>query len=131
LEARKVRGVRKWQPRVVEYERRSREFSRWLITRREVGYNFAANRKDYDQYECLPAWAQETLKKHAMDEREVIYDSYEFEAAKTHDALWNAARTQLVHEGKIHNLSADAMGKDDSRVVVHAAGSRQDHDSLE
>jgi deoxyribodipyrimidine photolyase len=47
----------------------------------------------------LGAWAQEMLKKHAMDKREVIYDLDEFQAAKTHDALWNAAQTQLVGEG--------------------------------
>lgn len=82
-----------------------------LITWREVGYNFAAHRKDYDRYESLPAWAQETLKKHAKDEREFVYDLQDFEAAKTHDALWNAAQRQLVHEGKIHNYLRMLWGK--------------------
>jgi deoxyribodipyrimidine photo-lyase len=82
-----------------------------LITWREVGYNFAANRENYDEYGSLPVWAQETLKKHAKDEREFIYDLREFEAAKTHDALWNAAQRQLVREGKIHNFLRMLWGK--------------------
>jgi deoxyribodipyrimidine photo-lyase len=82
-----------------------------LITWREVGYNLAAHRKDYDQYESLPEWAKGTLKKHGRDEREYVYSAEEFEAAKTHDGLWNAAQTQLVRDGKIHNYLRMLWGK--------------------
>ncbi|HTQ95862.1 MAG TPA: hypothetical protein VMH89_03600 [Candidatus Acidoferrum sp.] len=82
-----------------------------LVTWREVGYNFASHRRDYDQYESLPAWAQKTLQEHAKDEREFVYGLEEFENAKTHDALWNAAQTQLVREGKIHNYLRMLWGK--------------------
>jgi len=82
-----------------------------LITWREVGYNFAAHRTDYDQYESLPEWAQNTLREHAKDEREAVYRVEEFEAAKTHDALWNAAQRQLVREGRIHNYLRMLWGK--------------------
>jgi deoxyribodipyrimidine photo-lyase len=82
-----------------------------LITWREVGYNLAAHRKDYDQYESLPEWAKGTLKKHGRDEREYVYSAEEFEAAKTHDVLWNAAQTQLVRDGKIHNYLRMLWGK--------------------
>jgi len=82
-----------------------------LITWREVGYNFAVHREDYDQYESLPAWAQKTLKEHAKDEREYVYSLGEFEAAMTHDALWNATQTQLVREGKIHSYLRMLWGK--------------------
>jgi deoxyribodipyrimidine photo-lyase len=74
-----------------------------LITWREIGYNLAAHQKDYDKYESLPEWAQETLKKHKKDGREFVYRLKEFEAAKTHDALWNAAQTQVAREGRIRN----------------------------
>lgn len=82
-----------------------------LITWREVGYNFASHRTDYDQYESLPGWARETLKAHSKDEREQVYSLEEFEAAKTHDALWNAAQTQLVREGRVHNYLRMLWGK--------------------
>ncbi len=72
-----------------------------LITWREVGYNFASQRRDYDQYESLPDWARKTLKEHTTDEREWVYSLEEFEGAKTHDSLWNAAQTQLVREGRM------------------------------
>jgi deoxyribodipyrimidine photo-lyase len=82
-----------------------------LVTWRELGYNFAAHRTDYDRYESLPEWAQKTLKEHVKDEREAICGVEEFEAAKTHDALWNAAQRQLVREGRIHNYLRMLWGK--------------------
>jgi len=82
-----------------------------LVTWREVGYNFAAHRQDYDRYESLPTWAQKTLGEHERDEREHVYTREEFEAARTHDALWNAAQNQLVREGKIHNYLRMLWGK--------------------
>jgi deoxyribodipyrimidine photo-lyase len=82
-----------------------------LITWRELGYNFAAHREDCDRYEFLPVWAQKTLKAHTKDEREYVYTLGQFERAKTHDALWNAAQMQLVREGKIHNYLRMLWGK--------------------
>ena len=82
-----------------------------LITWRELGHNFASHRKDYDQYESLPEWVRKTLHKHAKDEREHLYTLEEFEAARTHDALWNAAQTQLLREGRIHNYLRMLWGK--------------------
>ncbi|MCA8972730.1 MAG: deoxyribodipyrimidine photolyase, partial [Planctomycetes bacterium] len=38
------------------------------VTWREVGYNFAAHRDDYDRYDSLPDWAKSTLADHAKDE---------------------------------------------------------------
>lgn len=51
----------------------------------------------------LPEWARATLKKHAGDAREHLYSLGEFEGARTHDRLWNAAQTELVRTGRIHN----------------------------
>ncbi len=82
-----------------------------LITWREVAYNFAALRADYGQYESLPEWAQKTLKEHAKDQREHVYTLEEFEAGRTHDALWNAAQIQLLREGRIHNYLRMLWGK--------------------
>jgi deoxyribodipyrimidine photo-lyase len=82
-----------------------------LITWREVGYNFCAHREDYDRYESLPPWAQKTLHQHAADERPNVYALGEFEAAATHDPLWNAAQGQLLQEGHIHNYMRMLWGK--------------------
>ena len=82
-----------------------------LITWREVGYNFASHRRDYAEFDSLPAWVQRTLGEHARDEREYLYDLEEFEGARTHDPLWNAAQLQLVREGKIHNYLRMLWGK--------------------
>jgi deoxyribodipyrimidine photo-lyase len=51
----------------------------------------------------LPDWAKATLRKHANDRREFTYTLEEFETARTHDRLWNAAQTELVVTGRIHN----------------------------
>lgn len=82
-----------------------------LITWRELGFNMCHQRKDYDQFESLPPWAQETLTDHAGDARPVTYALEEFASARTHDSLWNAAQTQLVREGRIHNYLRMLWGK--------------------
>ena len=83
-----------------------------LVTWREVGYVFCDQRPDdYDRFESLPGWAQETLDEHATDPREHVYDLAEFEQARTHDELWNAAQRQLRRDGVIHNYLRMLWGK--------------------
>lgn len=82
-----------------------------LITWRELGYNMCWQREDYDRYESLPAWAQKTLADHQDDPRAYRYDRQQWEAAQTHDPLWNAAQRQLVREGRIHNYLRMLWGK--------------------
>lgn len=82
-----------------------------LITWRELGYNMCRLRENYDQYESLPAWARRTLERHARDPREYVYSLEEFERARTHDPLWNAAQTQLLREGRMHNYLRMLWGK--------------------
>jgi deoxyribodipyrimidine photo-lyase len=82
-----------------------------LVTWRELGLNMASHRDDYDQYESLPDWARATLEKHGCDRRGHVYSLDEFAAARTHDALWNAAQTQLMREGRIHNYLRMLWGK--------------------
>lgn len=82
-----------------------------LVTWRELGFNMCWQRPDYDQYESLPAWAQETLAKHASDPRSSIYSLEELQTARTHDNLWNAAQTQLETEGRMHNYLRMLWGK--------------------
>jgi deoxyribodipyrimidine photo-lyase len=74
-----------------------------------------ANEPAYDGYDALPDWARETLADHAGDPRPYVYSPDDFEAAATHDPLWNAAQRQLVREGRIHGYMRMLWGK----KIVH------------
>ena len=82
-----------------------------VVTWRELGYNFAAHREEYDKYRSLPEWARKTLEKHRQDRRTRLYTLELFERGETHDALWNAAETQLVREGRMHTYLRMLWGK--------------------
>lgn len=82
-----------------------------LITWRELGYGYATFEPEYTTYESLPEWAKDTLEAHADDPREHLYAFEEFDSARTHDELWNAAQRQLKGEGVIHNYLRMLWGK--------------------
>jgi deoxyribodipyrimidine photo-lyase len=82
-----------------------------LVTWRELGYQSCSRRSDYHRYDSLPAWARQTLAEHAADPRPHIYTLRQLEAAETADPLWNAAQTQLVRDGTIHNYLRMLWGK--------------------
>jgi deoxyribodipyrimidine photo-lyase len=73
-----------------------------LIVRRELSDNFCYYNTKYDSFASFPDWGKKTLNDHRKDEREFIYTINEFEAAKTHEDLWNAAQTEMVNSGKMH-----------------------------
>jgi deoxyribodipyrimidine photo-lyase len=83
------------------------------ITWRDLGYHWHWTRgRDAESLErALPPWASRTLQRHAGDEREYVYTLAEWEAASTHDPLWNAAQRELVHTGTIHNYLRMLWGK--------------------
>ena len=82
-----------------------------LVTWRELGSNRCLHVDGYDGFEALPAWARKTLADHAGDPRGPLYDIDDFEHARTHDPLWNAAQNQLRREGRIHNYLRMLWGK--------------------
>jgi len=82
-----------------------------LVTWRELGFNMCWQREDYDRYESLPPWALKTLADHQEDRRPYLYGLERLASADTHDPLWNAAQTQLVREGRIHNYLRMLWGK--------------------
>ncbi|MCC9607791.1 deoxyribodipyrimidine photolyase [Blastopirellula sp. JC732] len=82
-----------------------------LITWREIGYNMCSRESNYDRYESLPDWAQETLQDHVQDKRPHLYDLDQLEQGRTYDDLWNAAQGQLVLEGRMHNYLRMLWGK--------------------
>lgn len=81
------------------------------IVRRELADNFVCHTDDYDRVACLPDWAQKTIDEHAADERDYLYEHDDFEAARTHDDLWNAAQMQMVTTGKMHGYMRMYWGK--------------------
>jgi len=82
-----------------------------FVTWRELGFNMCHLRKDYDRFSSLPAWAQQTLTEHKGDPRQYRYTPEQFDTARTHDPLWNAAQIQLLTEGRIHNYLRMIWGK--------------------
>ena len=73
-----------------------------LVVRRELADNFCFYNERYDSCEGFPAWARETLDRHRLDRRPYLYSLHEFENARTHDDLWNAAQTEMVRHGRMH-----------------------------
>lgn len=51
----------------------------------------------------------------------------QFEAAETHDELWNAAQRQLVREGRIHNYLRMLWGK---KILEWSASPRESLDIM-
>ncbi|HET7694833.1 MAG TPA: hypothetical protein VFK57_03935 [Vicinamibacterales bacterium] len=82
-----------------------------LITWRELAFNTCAFVPGCDRYASLPAWARRTLDAHRADPRVYVYSLAQFEAAATHDPLWNAAQRQLVREGWFHGYMRMLWGK--------------------
>jgi deoxyribodipyrimidine photo-lyase len=73
-----------------------------IIVRKELSDNFCYFEHNYDNINGFHDWASKTLEIHRTDKRDYIYSLKEFEAAKTHDELWNAAQMQMVKIGKMH-----------------------------
>jgi deoxyribodipyrimidine photo-lyase len=84
-------------------ERESRDaFLEELIIRKELSDNFCFYNNHYDSFEGFPEWAKKTLNEHRKDKRPYLYSPEDFEEARTHDDLWNAAQLEMVKRGKMH-----------------------------
>ena len=79
-----------------------KSFLEELIVRRELADNFCYFNKYYDSFEGFHDWAKTSLNEHRKDEREFVYTLSEFESAKTHEDLWNAAQMEMVLTSKMH-----------------------------
>ena len=82
-----------------------------LIVRRELGYNFCRYNSNHRSLAGLPGWAQATLQAHGDDPRPHLYSSDEFEAARTHDYLWNAIQAELLTTGAMFGYYRMYWGK--------------------
>lgn len=81
----------------------SETFLEELIVRRELSDNFCYFNPRYDSFDGFHDWAKQTLNHHRKDKREFVYSLKEFEEAKTHEDLWNAAQKELIVNGKMHS----------------------------
>ncbi|MGF3553979.1 MAG: deoxyribodipyrimidine photo-lyase [Thermoplasmatota archaeon] len=89
----------------------NKSFLEELIVRRELSINYVYYNLKYDDFNSLPLWAINSLKKHEKDKREYIYSLEEFENAETHDPYWNAAQKQMIKTGKMHGYMRMYWGK--------------------
>lgn len=78
-------------------------FHEELIVRRELSDNFCFYNPNYAHFDGFPDWAKKTLNEHRSDKRDFIYSLEEFEAAETHDEVWNFSQKQMVDTGKMHS----------------------------
>jgi deoxyribodipyrimidine photo-lyase len=100
-----------------------------LVIRRELAVNFVLHEPRYDRYEGVPQWARRSLAEHAGDARKHVYTLEQFEACRTHDALWNACQREIVVSGKMHNyvrmfwckkiLEWSASPEEAWRIAIH------------
>ncbi len=82
-----------------------------LVVRRELSMNFTQYNPYYDQYNCLPDWAQQTLETHTHDTRSELYELARLEQGETADRYWNAAQREMVDTGKMHGYMRMYWGK--------------------
>jgi deoxyribodipyrimidine photo-lyase len=97
-----------------------------LIVRRELTINFCFYTPDYDSFSCIPDWAKLTLREHQEDGREHLYTREELEGAGTHDPYWNAAMTEAISTGYVHNHMRMYWGK---KILEWSASPEEAHET--
>jgi deoxyribodipyrimidine photo-lyase len=97
-----------------------------LIVRRELTINFCFYTPDYDSFFCIPDWAKQTLREHQKDGREHLYTREELEGAGTHDPYWNAAMTEAISTGYVHNHMRMYWGK---KILEWSASPEEAHET--
>lgn len=100
-----------------------------LLTWREIGYLFFWEKPEFRKnLSHLPDWVQKNFAKHGNDKRPFLYTREDWESAKTHDPLWNAAQIELVKTGSMHNYMRMLWGK---KVIEWSASYEEAFDTLE
>jgi deoxyribodipyrimidine photo-lyase len=103
------------------------EFLEELIVRRELAFNFTRYTDRHDTLDALPEWARMTIAAHRKDKRDPAYTREQFEAAATHDDLWNATQKELILRGKIHGYYRMFWGK---KILEWSAGAGEALDTM-
>jgi deoxyribodipyrimidine photo-lyase len=82
-----------------------------VVVRRELAVNHIHYEPRFDDYACVPGWAQKTLDAHRNDPRPFLYSPEQFEMGLTHDRYWNAAMKEMRETGYMHNHMRMYWGK--------------------
>lgn len=73
------------------------------VTWREWFHYLAFYTDNFDTFDALPDSPKKTLREHAGDARETLYDLDALIHGETEDAVWNAAQKQWLLTGYMHN----------------------------
>ena len=91
------------------------KYAKEFLTWRGISYAYCYHHHPKDQAEAsldmLPAWARQTLLKHAHDPREKLVSLERLRAARSGDAVWDALQARLVETGEMHNNARMGWGK--------------------
>ena len=98
-----------------------------LIVRRELSFNYARHVEDPGDLKNLPDWCQQNMQKHARDKRDPLYTPKQFEAAETHDELWNATQKEMLLRGKIQGYYRMYWGK---KIIEWSRGYQKAADTM-
>jgi photolyase PhrII len=82
-----------------------------LFVWRELAFNWCRHTPDPERLEVLPAWARETLARHAGDPRTVVHAGDALDSGRTGAPLWDLAQRSLLRHGELHNNLRMTWGK--------------------
>ena len=108
--------------------RRPRPYLEELIVRRELSMNFVNFNQRYDSYDCLPDWAQETLRAIATTGASTAIPCSSSSAPRPTTATGMRRCPRWLD--RLHaQLHAHVLGEEDPGVVADARGRVRDHAS--
>ena len=87
-----------------------------IFVRKELADNFCYYNPFYDNFYGFPEWVKKTLNYHRNDQIARFYALEEFEAAKTHDPLWNRKPDGAREHRENARIHADVLGEENSRM---------------
>jgi photolyase PhrII len=82
-----------------------------LLIWRELAASFCRDNPGVEALDALPAWAQDTLRRHAQDPRPQLVSPERLARGRSGDALWDLAQASLVVHGELHNNLRMTWGK--------------------
>lgn len=83
-----------------------------IITWRDTAYQLFWHKREFRKNtDILPDWVKANFARHKKDKRDFHYTKEEWQNSKTHDPIWNAAQTELVTTGRMHNYMRMLWGK--------------------
>lgn len=95
------RAVLEVQKHSEKYKESVDSFINEAVIWRELAENLCYYNLNYDNYNGAKDWAKATLSNHLNDKRDYIYTLEQFDEAKTHDNMWNAAQLEMKVTGKM------------------------------